>query len=917
MYNVSEEYLEKINSSSKVVYWYGKITLKSGVEILFDTANLKKGQTSITFQLCDASSIKIGCACSAELKISFLLDYDQENNLYYFNGIEVNKYDFYDAKIELTYRLYLDPINEEERYEEISFPTFTATEVERSIVSLNCVAYDYMTKFMKSCISTIQGSPYNALTSACAICGVEFGQTPKEIRNMPNGSRVIAEYDPQNQITTWRDVISYVAGMLCGNAIIKSDNKLYIIPYDKGEYRSVDAGQRASLTIADYISNYQEVSGIDLRTNTEEKVKDGNGMTYKMGGNPLMQYVTANDRKAALTSILDILSEMPYVPFSGSFFCDPSYELGDRVDFSENHAGDSTYSIVTKIELHINGYMQMSCEGDDPYKQAAEEAADKEYSRDTSGSVGDGVTFYDFVSSEDVTIADGSEEEICSISYSSNGDYRQEFAAQVKIGVATTETFANDIYTENDCDVLVTYYLNGQEIAAYHPEQSFTDGIFLLDLFYVWSTDVRIDTSTFEVSITATGGAVSVLSGNCRARIMQGGTAYVAPSNELEYIQIDAEPKLLYHVGETIDYTGLLVNAYYEDGHAVDVTSQCTITPAAGTVVTEADYVGIFVKIEYQGFPESLDLEVDALIAISVKKDPTKDSYFVGENIDLSGLKIEASYSVSKDKDVTSKCTFNPADGTQITAAMVSDHKVNVIASHTDHTITKTCTVPLIVEEVMIENLEITSPPTKTAYKVGEALDLTGIVVTASYSDGTSADVTSQCTFSPANGASITAQTTAVTATYQSLSDTCDLTIITFDGIEITQNPSKTKYFEGQTLTLAGLIVSGVWSDGSKEDVTSSCTFIPQEGSTVSLNTSSVEVRYTKAGTTYREYIDITVVENEISLKYFNYTVDETNKIITITSNKLDEMAADGVTDLYIPDRVVGSNGYTYRIRID
>ena len=39
--------------------------------------------------------------------------------------------------------------------------------------------------------------------------------------------------------------------------------------------------------------------------------------------------------------------------------------------------------------------------------------------------------------------------------------------------------------------------------------------------------------------------------------------------------------------------------------------------------------------------------------------------------------------------------------------------------------------------------IEITSPPTKTTYNAGENLNLSGIAVTATFSDGSTQDVTS------------------------------------------------------------------------------------------------------------------------------------------------------------------------------
>lgn len=920
MYNVSDEYLEKINSTSKEVYWYGKVTLKSGVQILFDTSSMRQGQTSITRQLCDTNNIKIGCTCASELRITFMLTYDVDNNIYYFNDVEVNKYDFYDAEIDLTYRLLLDNDN----YEEIVFNTFVASDVERSQMSLICVCYDYMTKFMKECVSEIQGTPYSVLYNACSVCGVEFGQSPLEIRDMVNGSVAIAEYDPNNSIKTWRDVVGYVAAILCGNAIIKSDNKLYIIPYNNNVYREVTSGNRYNLTLADYITNYKIISANNLRTNTEEKVKVEDGMTYKLGANPLMQYVTAEERITVLGNIIDQLSSMIYVPFNGSFFCDPSYELGDELDFTENHAGSSTRSIITKIVLKVNDKLDLQCNGDDPYKQAAENAANKQDAKETSGSVGDGVTFYDAVNDQNIQIADEAEETIFTIQYLSNGKYRQEFTAQVKLDITTVETTAGNTYTNNDCEILVTYYINGQEVAAYHPKEIYTDGTHLLDLFYFWTADIRVDQSTLEVSITAQNGTVSILNGNARGRIMQSGTAYVAPSNELLYIEVeDGSYKEKYNLNENIDYTGIIVWAYYEDEHRENVASQCTFDPAQGTRITEEK--GYKVNITYtkdgKTFTTNIYLEVNYLVSIYMDKEPTKDEYFIGETLDLSGIVIKAIYPDKKDKDVTSKCTFNPGSGTVITPSIVTSNTVKINVSYTEFGVTKTCVVTLPALPVLLEEIKITSFP-KTTYKVGETLDLTGIGVTAYYNNGTTADVTQQSTYEPADGTTITTSTSIIKATYTEGSvtgvDTCDLEVITFDGIEITREPFKKTYFDGQTLTLEGILVSGVWSNGDKEDITSECSYNPAEGSSVSLQTTMIQVSYTRDGNTYMETVDITVVETESSLdiKYFHYAKNDENRTITLYYNKLDEMEADGVTDLYIPETYKDSNGNIYEVII-
>ena len=44
------------------------------------------------------------------------------------------------------------------------------------------------------------------------------------------------------------------------------------------------------------------------------------------------------------------------------------------------------------------------------------------------------------------------------------------------------------------------------------------------------------------------------------------------------------------------------------------------------------------------------------------------------------------------------------------------------------------------------------TPPEKLNYRYGETIDYTGLVVTATYRDGSTADVTENCQIEPANG---------------------------------------------------------------------------------------------------------------------------------------------------------------------
>ena len=71
------------------------------------------------------------------------------------------------------------------------------------------------------------------------------------------------------------------------------------------------------------------------------------------------------------------------------------------------------------------------------------------------------------------------------------------------------------------------------------------------------------------------------------------------------------------------------------------------------------------------------------------------------------------------------------------------------------------------VTVLTLSGIDIT-PPTKTSYHAGEAIDYAGATVTARYSDGSTEDVTSSAVFSPAAGTEIT-DTVSVSVSYTNL----------------------------------------------------------------------------------------------------------------------------------------------------
>ena len=160
----------------------------------------------------------------------------------------------------------------------------------------------------------------------------------------------------------------------------------------------------------------------------------------------------------------------------------------------------------------------------------------------------------------------------------------------------------------------------------------------------------------------------------------------------------------------------------------------------------------------------------------------------------------------------------------------------------------------------------VLTSPTKTSYTAGENLNLTGIAVKAKFNDGTEQDVTSECTFSPANGTVLYEDTSEVIVSWSyggAATYTAKLPITVkrvLSSIAITQNPSKTTYYKGDSLSLDGLKVTATFTSGATEEVTSLCTSDPASGYVFSsFGSVSVVISYTENGITKTTSFTVTV----------------------------------------------------------
>jgi len=129
------------------------------------------------------------------------------------------------------------------------------------------------------------------------------------------------------------------------------------------------------------------------------------------------------------------------------------------------------------------------------------------------------------------------------------------------------------------------------------------------------------------------------------------------------------------------------------------------------------------------------------------------------------GGKITASHNEARPGTLIT-LTITPDEGKRLKAGTLKYDDV-VIEGRTFRMPAKDIVITAEFEDKpVLESIAVTTPPDKTAYTVGETLDLTGMVVTATYSDDSTAVVTEYTTTPAAGSVLETEGTVTVTVSY-------------------------------------------------------------------------------------------------------------------------------------------------------
>lgn len=149
-----------------------------------------------------------------------------------------------------------------------------------------------------------------------------------------------------------------------------------------------------------------------------------------------------------------------------------------------------------------------------------------------------------------------------------------------------------------------------------------------------------------------------------------------------------------------------------------------------------------------------------------------------------------------------------------------------------------------------LKNLEITTPPIKTAYFEGGDFDQTGMIVKANYHSKTNPSVVlDSSSYSITNGTNLKVGQTSVTITYEDKSIEQPITVAknNITELKIKAPPAKTEYKEGQNFDKTGMVITGGYQDGETHEITD---YIIVNGTNLTKEQSSITIKYEEKTTT-------------------------------------------------------------------
>lgn len=305
------------------------------------------------------------------------------------------------------------------------------------------------------------------------------------------------------------------------------------------------------------------------------------------------------------------------------------------------------------------------------------------------------------------------------------------------------------------------------------------------------------------------------------------------------------------------------------------------------------------------------ELVDESLKNIKITTPPNKTSYFEGEDFDKTGMVVTANYNSRTNPSlILDSSSYSITNGTNLREGQTS-----VTITYEDKSVEQ----EISVEKNNVVELKVKSPATKTEYKEGQNFDTTGMVIEATYKDGTTKEISD---YRVEDGNNLTLGQTQVTISYGGKTVTHSITVTpnVLTKIEITKAPNKTKYVVGQNFDKTGMIVTGEYEDGSTQEI---LDYTIENGTNLTKEQASVTIKYKEMVATQPITVEekaitkISVSKNPTKMKYIQNKeeLDLTGGMLKIeyndNSNEEIALTSDEIKAVGFDNKKIGKNTIT------
>ena len=373
----------------------------------------------------------------------------------------------------------------------------------------------------------------------------------------------------------------------------------------------------------------------------------------------------------------------------------------------------------------------------------------------------------------------------------------------------------------------------------------------------------------------------------------------VIVEDNLQSIKIKTEPtKTKYKYGEALDITGGQISAIKSSGKAenIDITTSMVSGYNPNKLGKQT------ITITYKGKKAQYNVEVEDYIKDIKLTNPNKLIYKVNEKMDLTGGKV----------------TPVMASGIASPAIPMTNADVTITGFYTTTVGAKIVKVSYkgisktfgITVEDGYSEMKIKTLPTKTEYKYGESLDLTGGTIEITKDSGTKETINiTKDMISGYNSKKLGAQ--ILTVTYQGLTQQFVVKVEDYIASLKIQKPTKVEYEYGEDIELTGGKVSIIMASGAISESTAMTGAMITGYNPKAEGTQTIKVEYKGLQGNFQVKIEDKIKGISVNTEP-NKTEYKYGENLDITGATIDVVKSSGITTIPVtPNMVSGFSATT------